>query len=506
MDDEMTERDTESASGAFVDVGRSVVAVAHANRAIAVLAGAFALALSLAGGGRPSAWYDESATLAAVDRSPAQLTDLLGHFDAVHGAYYLVAMAWTHATSSTIFSLRALSALGLATAAGLVVLLMATFVSHPWPLVAGLVTAMTPGLAWSGLEARGYSWAAAVAVGMSYLLVVCRDRAEKRLWAAYAALATLGMWLSLPLALLVLAHGVALLTADRTLLRRWAAAAGVSMLLTVPLFVIAVRQREQVAWIDIAPRELAARVVVNQTFAGIRGEDAEPGLLLVAAVGLAVLGLSVGLLGLKRSLEAGRQQAFLAQLCLAWLLFPTLVLVAVTLIGPQIYQERYLILTVPTVSIAVTLGMMSLPGPARTSVGLLLVALAIPVLAHHRTAAPKYDDYRSLAAVAQGAEPSAVVFSSAAARGISMAYPAAFVGVEDLSLGPTGADSGTLFGRSSPPGTIGRVDVARRLVILYSPTGTPLRADAFGRRLLGLGCMPVERTTDLRYTATLLRC
>ena len=51
-----------------------------------LIVGVLAAAVSLAGAGRPSFWYDEAATIsAAYSRSLQQLWPMLGNADAVHG-------------------------------------------------------------------------------------------------------------------------------------------------------------------------------------------------------------------------------------------------------------------------------------------------------------------------------------------------------------------------------------------------------------------------------------
>ena len=59
------------------------------------IVGLLGAAVSLAGAGRPSFWYDEAATIsAAYSRSLSQLWRMLSNVDAVHGLYYLFMHGW----------------------------------------------------------------------------------------------------------------------------------------------------------------------------------------------------------------------------------------------------------------------------------------------------------------------------------------------------------------------------------------------------------------------------
>ncbi len=60
-----------------------------------LIVGVFAVAISLVGAGRPSFWYDEAATISAsYSRSLAQLWQMMGNVDAVHGLYYVLMHGW----------------------------------------------------------------------------------------------------------------------------------------------------------------------------------------------------------------------------------------------------------------------------------------------------------------------------------------------------------------------------------------------------------------------------
>ena len=97
-----------------------------------LLVGLLAAAVSLAGAGRPSFWYDEAATISAsYSRSLDQLWQMLGNVDAVHGLYYVLMHGWFTIVPPTEFWSRAPSGLAVGgAAAGVVVLGRAVLVPH----------------------------------------------------------------------------------------------------------------------------------------------------------------------------------------------------------------------------------------------------------------------------------------------------------------------------------------------------------------------------------------
>ena len=75
--------------------------------------GVLGAAVSLAGAGRPSFWYDEAATISAsYSRSLSQLWQMLSNVDAVHGLYYLIMHGWFQIFPPTEFWSRAPSGSG----------------------------------------------------------------------------------------------------------------------------------------------------------------------------------------------------------------------------------------------------------------------------------------------------------------------------------------------------------------------------------------------------------
>jgi len=120
-----------------------------------LIVGIVAAAVSLAGAGRPSFWYDEAATISAsYSRSLAQLWRMLGNVDAVHGLYYLLMHGWFEIFPPTEFWSRAPSGLAVGGAAAGVVVLGKQFSSRTVAVTSGLACAILPRATWAGIEAR----------------------------------------------------------------------------------------------------------------------------------------------------------------------------------------------------------------------------------------------------------------------------------------------------------------------------------------------------------------
>ena len=144
-----------------------------------------------------SYWRDEAASLSAAERPLGNLVRMLGHVDAVHGAYYVIIWAVVRIGGAGELATRLPSALAMAAAAAAVTALGRRLVSPRAGLASGLVFAILPEVSWYGQEARSYAMVTALAAVASYLLVRALQAAggagAGRWLAAYGAvLAALG--------------------------------------------------------------------------------------------------------------------------------------------------------------------------------------------------------------------------------------------------------------------------------------------------------------------------
>ena len=173
-------------------------------------------AVSLAGAGRPSFWYDEAATISAsYSRSLPALWQMLGDVDAVHGLYYLLMHGWFAIVPPTEFWSRVPSGLAVGAAAAGVVVLGRQLSSRTVGLTAGVACAILPRATWAGIEARPYALSMMLAVWLAVVLVWATRRESHWVWAGYGALLAVSILFDVYLALLVFAHAVFVLAFRR---------------------------------------------------------------------------------------------------------------------------------------------------------------------------------------------------------------------------------------------------------------------------------------------------
>ncbi len=415
---------------------------------------------------RPSLWRDEGATLAAVHRRLPQLVRMLGHADAVHGAYYVLIWFETRAAGTSALALRFPSAAGMAVAAGLTTALGRRLVSSRAGLAAGLVFAALPIVTWYGQNARGYALVTALGATASYLLARAMEAPSARRWLAWYGVTVAAMGLGNIFALLLIpAHALTLaLWARRDLpansgalpaksgapparapagggplVRGWLAAAGAAVLVVSPVIVISFGQRSQVSWLkplDVARVASVARLL------------GPPGL---AAVLLFVTVATFAFSALRGRLRADVPPRLLA-LGLPWLLLPPAVLLIASAVHP-VFSPRYVVFCVPAAALLAGAGLASLGRAAAAGGGLALIVLAaLPGQISDREADGHSENLRQLShLVAAHSRPGdALLIPRLNDREFEAAYPAGYRSLRDIGLAQTPTQSATLLGTNAP--------------------------------------------------------
>src|SRR6476469_4799746 len=172
-----------------------------------LIVGVLSAAVSLAGAGRPSFWYDEAATISAsYSRSLPQLWQMLDHVDAVHGLYYLLMHGWFQIFPPTEFWSRAPSGIAVGAAAAGVVVLGRQFSSRTVALSSGALCAILPRATWAGIEARPYALSMMAAVWLTVLLVHATRRDNAWVWLSYGIMLATSILVDVYLALMLLAY------------------------------------------------------------------------------------------------------------------------------------------------------------------------------------------------------------------------------------------------------------------------------------------------------------
>jgi mannosyltransferase len=431
---------------------------------------------------RPSFWQDEASTLADTHRTLPQLFALLGHIDAVHGAYYVLMWFVTRAAGTGEFAVRFPSALAMAVAAGGIGLLGTRLVSRRAGLAAGLVFAAVPQVSWYGQNAREYAMVAAVATIASYLFVRAVQAEEdarggrvNRWMVGYGvSLAVLGL-LNLFALLLIPAHAMALAARarrdaagespaeapTRPLVRSWLIAVVAALVVCSPVVVFGWQERGQVAWIKAL--DLKDIVGLEQLIG--------PGMVLAAALIIIAAGIAVSATRGRTRLRADWPQR-LVVLCVPWLVLPPAVLVAASVAHP-VYLFRYVVFCIPAAALLIGTALAALGRAAGTLALVVVVALALPAQAAVR--GPQSHEGENLRAVSQFLADHAhrgdsVLFASFYERKIEIAYPAGFRQLRDIGLGESAiaaneavASNASTAVISKRLATVSRVWLVRRL-------------------------------------------
>ncbi len=326
------------------------------------------LAVVLCGITGPSYWRDESATLVAVDRPLSGVIRMLGHVDAVHGAYYLIMWPLVRLAGTGELATRLPSALAMAVTAALVGALGRRLVSPAAGLAAGLVFAVLPVVSLYGQDARSYAMVTASGAAASYLLVrLIAAPWSRRGWlAGYAVcLAVMGL-LNIFGLLLAAAHGITVSVAcirepdgraRRALAAGWLAAAAGAVAVVSPVVLLAWTERGQLAWLTTP----GARSIL--TLAELAGAGRMAG----AFGALVVAGVLASALGGRAGLRAG-WPVRLAALAVPWLLVPPALLLAASRITP-LFTLRYVVFCVPAGALLAGAGLAAVSRSVATGLG-----------------------------------------------------------------------------------------------------------------------------------------
>ena len=487
--------------------------------------------------GGASLWRDEAYTKDAIARPFGQIFVLLGHEDAVHGAYYLLmhVVAAVLGTSAAALRFPSLCAMVIATgfvaATGRQAAALALApdagrngrgldVPALTGMLSGLLFATAPYMTYYAQMARSYAIETMFAVIASYLLLRAWPDGRWRWWLGYAAAVALTGLFNIFGLLIVAAHAITLLLTDargptapgRRIGRtprvpraprvpvRWLAACGATVIVLGPLLGLASRQQGQIAWLHRPTLNAMERLLTD--LAGSRPLIAPFALLALA--------------GLLTAWRADHWRPLNpAAIALPWLVVPPFVLVAVSFVKP-VYYVRYIEFCLPALAILAGAGLTGLirlaavtplrwsrPGrwrlgplrlawlPAVLVVAVLAALLAGPQQAIRQTAARPDNLRLASAIVAAHEQPGDVVFYLPATMHVlGTAYPAPFARLRDIALNKSAIASGTLTGTeiTSPALLKSRfTDVRRVWVVTGASTYTfPEPSTPMGKEKLAL--------------------
>lgn len=473
-------------------------------RTLAAVVGTLAAIISFAGSWTPSFWGDEAASIMSAERPLSTVFPMLGRIDAVHGLYYLFLHGWVELFGASELSTRLPSAIGVGLAAAETVVLAFLIFDRRIAVIAGLVFAVLPRVTYMGAEARSYALGTAIAVWLTVLLVVLLTRrtVSPALWGLYSMGFAVAIYSFLYIILLGIVHAVVVLslTRSRSLLRRWLGAAGLGVVLALPVIVYALGQHGQISFLAERPSFSPKLVFITQWF-GTSWLAA----LCWALIAIAVLkAVRTWLRGSPRTVPAGML------LVLSWLVIPTLLLVLGNVFVAPMYTTRYLSFCTPAVAIMIAAGIAAL---THRWIQIVVVALifwiAVPSYVAQRGPYAKNggSDWRQASAVlgAHARPGDAIVFDettkpSQRPRLAMHLYPSDFVGLNNVTLAAPYADNPALWDTVSP--LVRVADKLARMTTVWAvemkPQAAIQSADVLELERLGFTVQyeyPVHRTT-----------
>lgn len=450
------------------------------DESVAGVVGAASATISTIGSWVPSLWGDEAASIMSARRSWSSLIDLLWTVDAVHGLYYAVLHLWIDVAGTSPFAVRLPSGLAVGAASAGLYLLVRRRADRSTALIAAILFTALPRVTFLATEARSIALATAAAVWLTVLLLRLTDRpAGRAWWVAYALGMAIGVYLFLYLALLIPVHAVAVAhqarrrasstpsarQATSTRLRSFAGAWAAAAALASPILIVAVLQRDQIAFRERRDDVTATSLLVMPWFM----------LTTVAVVAWSLILAGAVTTMSRRRDPSGCGQRELLVLAVAWMAVPAAVLLAVTAVFTPVFTPRYLALGTPGAAIGMALGVSSLRrGWSRAVAVAAVVGLAFPAFLDQRTPYAKNGgtDWQAVSAtVGELAEPGdGIIFDeevrpSRRPRLAMYTYPEGFAGLVDLTLGRRHHDTAGLWDVTVPLATVEhRLDVVERVV------------------------------------------
>jgi mannosyltransferase len=440
-----------------------------------------------------SYWQDEAATVAAIRRPVGALVAMLGHVDAVHGLYYLLAWPVGQAFGYGATALRLPSMLAASAAAGVVGALGRKLVGAWTGLAAGLVFAVLPAVSLYGQMARSYAFVILAAAAASLALVrALGPAASRRSWVVYTGSLTLLGALNVFGLLLIPAHAI---TTFATLRRRrglgpsrsrpaaaaeparaWILASGCALALTSPLLVLGYRQRAQLSWMGpvgpgsvrdaaeiLGPPWMTAALLVV-TIAGLalgRGPRWRPRAAGPGAGPALADGPRTGAACADQEAGVG-----LTDLCWPWLIVPPVALLLASALITPIYAVRYTVFCLPAGALLAGNGVITLARCWRRRYAGLVATVLIVIAAvlglsqqvqyrgqgGHGNNIAEADEM--IAASFRPGE--AVYYPQPQAMTVGAAYPYGLCWLRNVQLAEPAIRSGTLAGTRVPVSVLRR--------------------------------------------------
>jgi mannosyltransferase len=298
-----------------------------------------------------SIYLDESATVSVISQHGNVLGSALAHEGGSMLAYYVLLHVLTHVFGYSQFVLRFPSALATAAAVAIVCVLAKRMFGRGLALASGLLFAVSLSLVYWGQTARGYALLIALVSGsfLAFVTLLERPGASWRVWLAYVALTTGATYVGPEASLIVPAQLIALYW-HRDKWRRVVSAVVAAGAGCIPLAVIALeRGAGQLFWVPRPSVTSAKQSAQALASAGLQPHfytSTGHALMLVTTVLLAAACFKV----LAKRATSGEFD-YRTVLLLSWMVVPVALVLLISLIGQSIFQPRYVLMSLPPVSL-----------------------------------------------------------------------------------------------------------------------------------------------------------
>jgi mannosyltransferase len=327
-----------------------------------------------------SLWLDEAATVAIASQHGAAFGSALAHDGGNMLSYYSLLHVLIGAFGKGALVLRLPSAIAAGATVCCVCLLALRLFDRKVAFGAGLLTAVSLSLVYWGQNARGYSLMVAL-IAASFLALVTALQSERplALWIAYAVLTVGAVYAGLEAVLVVPGQLIVLLWC-RDRVRPLALVLAICAACCVPLAVLAAsRGSSQLFWVPGPSVTTAKQVVQALASSGLQPNFyTGTGGILLALTAL-VLGGGGWRLWRLAADPGGRSAAFGPSLVLAWMVIPFLLALVESTLGQSIFQPRYMLVSLPAVSLLLAWTALSRRVPLAVGIGLVTVLLALRV-------------------------------------------------------------------------------------------------------------------------------
>ena len=387
--------------------------------------------------GRPGPWGDELVTVLSVRRDLDSLATSLRIHDVVHGPYYVAGHLWGSMVGTDLVALRALSALSVAVATALMVVLGSMLLGLRFGIYAALVFTTLPRMMWAATEARSSALvtAAVIAAITAFLAALRRD--SRCLWVLYGLLLVISVHVFEFAALCFMALPVVVAAArpPRRAVIRFGLTTATAALVCVPFLLQTVRQSDTVNWIAQgftvhgALKAIGTSQFLSQDGVPRRGAlDAMVWLIAIAGIVLA---------GWRARTDPDARVA--VSLATAWLILPTAVLLGYSVLVTPVFEQRYLASSAPALALAVALAVFYVPAPRNVAVGpillVLVMLLSVGAWTHYHAVYAKSGWIQTAQAVAAIKQPGDVVVAAGPLEANAAAVmPAEFSGLPVINV------------------------------------------------------------------------